>query len=90
MEIDQNFEKPIFFVFLKGICTVIGMFLTYCTQCWGSGMFIPDPENLGQVSKNYRTFYPKSCHKALKNMRLGSGILNKPIPDAGVKKAPDP
>ncbi len=30
--------------------------------------------NLGQFSKNYRTFYPKICHQALKNMGLGSGI----------------
>jgi hypothetical protein len=27
---------------------------------------------LGQFSKNYRTFYPKNCHQALKNMGLGS------------------
>jgi hypothetical protein len=50
-------------------------------------------------SKNYRTFYSKICHQALKNMGLGSGIrdpesgINLPrIPDPGpgVKKAPDP
>jgi hypothetical protein len=40
----------------------------------------------------YRTFNPKNCHQALKNMGLGSGIREKPIPDPGpgVKKAPDP
>jgi hypothetical protein len=47
-------------------------------------------KNLGQFSKNYRTFYSKNCHLALKNMGLGSGIWKKPIPDPGVKKAPDP
>jgi hypothetical protein len=45
---------------------------------------------LGQISKNYTTFYPKRCHKALKSMSLGSGIRNKSFPDPGVKKAPDP
>jgi hypothetical protein len=52
---------------------------------------------MGQFSKNYRTFYPKNCHKALKNMDLGSGIRDPGsgknlfrIPDPGVKKAPDP
>jgi hypothetical protein len=47
---------------------------------------------LGQISKNYGTFYTKSSHKALKNMSLGSEIRNKPIPDPDprVKKAPDP
>ncbi len=47
--------------------------------------------------RTYRTFYPENCHKALKNMGLGSGIrvprsgknLSQ-IPDPGVKKAPDP
>ncbi len=44
-------------------------------------------KNLGQISKNQGTFYPKSCHKALKN-EFGirdprSGIRNKPIPDPG-------
>jgi hypothetical protein len=33
-----------------------------------------EEKNLGQFSKNYRTFYPKNCLKALKNMGLGSGI----------------
>jgi hypothetical protein len=45
------------------------------------------------LTKNYSTFYPKICHYALKNNGLGSGIrdsgLKKPIPDPGVKKAPD-
>jgi hypothetical protein len=36
---------------------------------------------LGQFLKNYRTFYPKNCHQALKNMGLGSGIRKQPIPD---------
>ncbi len=40
---------------------------------------------MGQISKNYGTFYPKSCHQALKNMSLGSGIRNKPIPYPGSK-----
>jgi hypothetical protein len=31
-------------------------------------------KNLGQFSKNYRTFYQKNSQKALKNMVLGSGI----------------
>jgi hypothetical protein len=31
-------------------------------------------KKIGPISKNYRTFYPKSCHSALKNMGLGSGI----------------
>ncbi len=46
--------------------------------------------NLGQFSRNYRTFNPKHCQKALKNMGLGSGnrdpgsgIRRKPIPDPG-------
>ncbi len=30
-----------------------------------------------------RTFYPKNCHKALKNICLGSGIRKKPVPDPG-------
>jgi hypothetical protein len=51
-----------------------------------------EEQNLGQFSKNYRTFYPKKCHQALKNMGLGSGIREKPIPvpRPRVKKAPDP
>ena len=40
-------------------------------------------KNLGQFSKNYRTFYLKNCQKAPKNMVLGSGIRKKPIPDPG-------
>jgi hypothetical protein len=54
-------------------------------------------EKFGPISKNYITFYPKSCHSALKNMGLGSGIRDPGsgknlfwIPDPGVKKAPDP
>ncbi len=47
-------------------------------------------KNVGQFSKNYRTFYQKNCQKALKNMVLESGIRKKPIPDPGVKKAQDP
>jgi hypothetical protein len=41
---------------------------------------------------NYRTFPPKYCHWALKNIGLGSGIRKKPIPDPGFrgKEAPDP
>jgi hypothetical protein len=35
-------------------------------------------------------FLPKNCNQALKNMGLGSGIRKTPIPDPGVKKAPDP
>jgi hypothetical protein len=51
-------------------------------------------KNLGQFSKNYRTFYPKIVTK-LSKMGFGirdprSGIREKPIPDPGVKKAPDP
>ncbi len=44
---------------------------------------------MGQFLNNYRTFYPKKC-QVLKNMGLGSEIRKKPIPDPGVKKAPDP
>ncbi len=54
-------------------------------------------KNLGQFSKNSRTFYSNNCHYALKNMGLGSGIRDSGsgknlfwIPDPGVKKAPDP
>ncbi len=49
-------------------------------------------DNLGQFSMNYRTFYPKNCQKAHKNMCLGSGIRKNlfRIPDPRVKKAPDP
>ncbi len=32
---------------------------------------------MGQFSKNYRTFYTKLCHQALRNMGLGSGIRKK-------------
>ena len=50
------------------------------------GSRIPDPK-----TKNYRTFYPKICHLALKNIGLGSGIRNMFFPDQkGGKKAPDP
>ncbi len=51
-----------------------------------------EEKNLGQFSKNYRTFYPKNCHEALKNMALGSGIRDPGsgknlfrIPDPGIK-----
>ncbi len=52
-------------------------------------------KTLGQFSKNYRTFYSKNCHYALKSMCLGSEIRDPEknlfrIPDPGVKKAPDP
>ncbi len=40
-------------------------------------------KKFGPISKNYRTFYPKNCHQALKNMGLGSGIRKKAIPDPG-------
>ncbi len=47
-------------------------------------------KHLGQFLKTYRTFYPKKCHLALKEMGLGSGIWDprsgireKPIPDPG-------
>ncbi len=42
-----------------------------------------EKKNLGLFSKNYKTFYPKNCHYALKNMGLGSGIRKKPIPGPG-------
>ncbi len=45
---------------------------------------------MGQFLKNYKTFYQKNCQKALENMVLGSGFRKKPIPDPGVKQAPDP
>ncbi len=54
---------------------------------------------MGQFSKNYRTFYPKSVNKLLKiwvwfpGSRIrdpGSGKNLFRIPDPEVKKAPDP
>ncbi len=54
---------------------------------------------MGQFSKNYRTFYQKSCQKALKNMVLGSRIRDPgsgknlfwiPDPRSRGQKAPDP
>ncbi len=42
---------------------------------------------MGQFLKNYRTFYQKNCQKALKNMVLGSGILD---PRSGIRKKPIP
>ncbi len=33
-----------------------------------------EEKNLGRFTKNYRTFYPKNCHQALKNIGSGSGI----------------
>ncbi len=42
-------------------------------------------KNLGQFTKNYRTFYPKNCYQLLKNIVLGSGIWKKPISDPGSK-----
>jgi hypothetical protein len=61
-------------------------------------------KNLGQFSKDYRTFYQKNCKKPLKNMVLGSGIRDpRPgtrdpektysgsrIPDPGAIKHPIP
>ncbi len=41
-------------------------------------------KKLGQFSKNYRTFYSKICHYALKNIGLGFGIR-----DPGSGKNPD-
>jgi hypothetical protein len=46
-------------------------------------------------TKNYRTFYPKKLSLSSQKYGFGirdpgSGIRNKPIPDPGVKKAPDP
>jgi hypothetical protein len=72
------------------------------SQCCGYGMFIPDPgsielvyfwnveeKNLGQFSKNYRTFYPKNCHYT-SSQKYGFGIRyprsrirKNPIPDPG-------
>ncbi len=50
---------------------------------------------LGQFSKNYRNFLPKKL--SLSSLKYRFGIQNprsrtrkKPIPDPGVKKAPDP
>jgi hypothetical protein len=49
-------------------------------------------KNLGQFSKNYRTFYPKIVTKLLKIWVWdpGSGKNLFQIPDPGVKEAPDP
>jgi len=62
----------------------------------GKGRF-PNFNNLGQILKNYRTFYQTNCQEALKNMVLGSWIRDPGsgknlfrILDPGVKKAPDP
>jgi hypothetical protein len=46
-----------------------------------------EENNLGKFSKNYRTFYPKNCHSALKNMGLGSGLRD---PGSGIRKKPLP
>jgi hypothetical protein len=43
-----------------------------------------------QVNSVAKLKATKNCHLALKHMGLGSGIRKKPIPDPGVKKAPDP
>ena len=50
---------------------------------------------MSQFTKNNNTFYNTNCHKAFKNIGLGSGIQDpgsgkKPIPDPRAKKAPDP
>jgi hypothetical protein len=42
-------------------------------------------KNLSQFKKNYSTFCRENCHQVIKNMGLGSGIL-----DPGAKKATDP
>ncbi len=52
-------------------------------------------KNSGQFSKNYRTFYPKNCHCALKNMGLGSGIRKKTYSGSRIQgskrhRIPDP
>jgi hypothetical protein len=49
-------------------------------------------KNLGQFSKNYRTFYQKIVKKLFKiwSWDPGSGKNLFRIPDPGVKKAPDP
>jgi hypothetical protein len=51
-------------------------------------------KKFGPIFKDTRTFYRKNCHKALKNMGLGSEIRDpkKPIPDPGSRgeKAPYP
>ncbi len=41
-------------------------------------------------SKKYRTFYPKNCHQALKNIGLGPGKKLFRIPNPWVKKTLDP
>jgi hypothetical protein len=46
-----------------------------------------EEENLGQLS-NYRTFCQKKL--SLGSQKYGFAIRKKPIPDPGVKKAPDP
>jgi hypothetical protein len=42
-----------------------------------------EEKNLGQFSKNYRTFYPKNL--SLSSQKYGFGIR-----DPGIKKEPDP
>ncbi len=34
-------------------------------------------KKMGQFTKNFRTFYPKNCQEALKNIGLGSGIRKR-------------
>jgi hypothetical protein len=46
-------------------------------------------KKLAQFSKNYRTFYPKNCQHALKNMGLGSGI-GDPGSGKNLFRIPDP
>ncbi len=52
-------------------------------KCWRT--------NLGQFSKNYRTFYTKNCHPALKNMDLGSSPYSgSRIQGSKRQRIPDP
>jgi hypothetical protein len=43
-----------------------------------------------KVVVRYRYFLPKKLSLSSQKMGVGSGIREKPIPDPGVKKAPDP
>jgi hypothetical protein len=63
-------------------------------NCKLFNFFNAEEKNLGHFSKNYRTFYPKIVTMLSKIWVWdpGSEIVDpeKPIPDPGVKKAPDP
>ncbi len=83
----KNFFVKPYFVATNFTKMKIILFL----KCWR--------KNLGQFSKNYRTFYSKNVNKVseiwvwdpgsgIRDPGSGKNLLR--VPDAGVKKAPDP